>query len=430
MIKKITILCLSALTLFGCGDEIVFNSPAFQGDRGNSLWRAGGFNASINENGFLTITGINGVESVDLIVPSVAVGTYVVGNVNSIEARFTDGFGTVFSTNNRPDPSVSVYPELGEIVIEEIDATSGSFTGTFRFIAFDASGLNSVGFTNGIFFRVPLLSGSIPADPITCLDTEADTALALAAYQATFADDVEYVLTADYTTACIAYRDALQTQRQYCSDVDGSIQGTIDGLEGCVLPCNLAERNRNTAQALFESATIGNYIERCNQYQFYLQQQILICGDEDGSIQAAIDALNCADDDNDGVPTVFEDFNGDGDLDNDDIDGDGIPNYLDDDDDGDGVLTANETVDDNGNPIDTDGDGDVDYLDNDDDGDGLLSNFETGDTDGDGTPNYLDADDDGDGTDTINENADPNMDGDPADAVDTDGNGTPDYLEA
>lgn len=427
--KKITLLFLAAITLWGCGDEIEFNSPAFQGDRANQLWRADGYNATIDANGFLFITGTRGAETVILKVPTVAIGTYVTGNVNSIEARYIDGFGTVFSTNNRPDPSVSIYPELGEIVIEEIDAANGRFTGTFRFLAFDASGLNSVGYTNGIFFKVPLLSGTIPANPFTCADAEAESAVALAAHQATFDTSVQFVDTSDFSTTCTAYRDALQTQRDFCGDVDNTIQNTINALGSCVLPCNLAERNRNNAQTLFESANIGNYIALCNQYEFYLQQQIVFCGDADGSIQATIDALNCADSDNDGVADVFEDFNGDGDLDNDDIDGDGTPNYLDNDDDGDGVLTADEAKDANGIPVDTDGDGDVDYLDNDDDGDGLLTNFETGDTDGDGTPNHLDADDDGDGIDTINENADPNMDGDPADAVDTDMNGTPDYLQ-
>ena len=48
------------------------------------------------------------------------------------------------------------------------------------------------------------------------------------------------------------------------------------------------------------------------------------------------------DDDKDGVPSFFEDINGDGDPRNDDTDGDNIPNYLDTDDDGDGKLTKDE----------------------------------------------------------------------------------------
>ncbi|MEM1118813.1 MAG: gliding motility-associated C-terminal domain-containing protein [Bacteroidota bacterium] len=48
------------------------------------------------------------------------------------------------------------------------------------------------------------------------------------------------------------------------------------------------------------------------------------------------------DSDMDGTPDLAEDLNGDGNLENDDTDGDSIPNYLDDDDDGDGILTALE----------------------------------------------------------------------------------------
>lgn len=86
-------------------------------------------------------------------------------------------------------------------------------------------------------------------------------------------------------------------------------------------------------------------------------------------------------DDNDGIPAELEDINGNGNLDDDDTDGDNLPNYKDPDDDGDNVLTIDE------NPNYTVADG--------------LSNAQ--DTDGDGTPDYLDPDDDGDGVKTRDE---------------------------
>ncbi|MBP0905549.1 hypothetical protein ACFSKN_16895 [Mariniflexile gromovii] len=86
-------------------------------------------------------------------------------------------------------------------------------------------------------------------------------------------------------------------------------------------------------------------------------------------------------DDNDGIPAELEDINGNGDLTDDDTDGDGIPNYLDEDDDGDNVLTKNESPDPNGDgdlsdALNTDGDDDPNYLDDDDDGDGILTRDE------------------------------------------------------
>lgn len=76
--------------------------------------------------------------------------------------------------------------------------------------------------------------------------------------------------------------------------------------------------------------------------------------------------------DNDGIPSIMEDVNGNGYLfdDNTDLDSESftfLPNFRDADDDGDGVSTRSEVTDDDGNIIvpypDADGDGVPDYLD-------------------------------------------------------------------
>lgn len=86
-----------------------------------------------------------------------------------------------------------------------------------------------------------------------------------------------------------------------------------------------------------------------------------------------------------------------------DTDGDGKINALDADDDDDGLQTRFENYN-GGKP-------------NDDD------------SDADGKPDYLDADDDGDGKLTSQEMSDLNKDGSPADALDADKDGVPDYLD-
>ena len=74
------------------------------------------------------------------------------------------------------------------------------------------------------------------------------------------------------------------------------------------------------------------------------------------------------DQDNDGVPSIVEDLNGNQIEEDDDTDGDQLPNYIDADDDNDGRPTSDEIeIDGDGNITypDEDGDGIVDYLDSD-----------------------------------------------------------------
>lgn len=90
----------------------------------------------------------------------------------------------------------------------------------------------------------------------------------------------------------------------------------------------------------------------------------------DRNLMFYVDLLTLVDDtdhDNDGVPSITEDVDGDGNVNNDDTDGDGVQNFVDTDDDGDGILTKNEDANGNGN-------------------------LEDDDTDNDGIPNYLDSD--------------------------------------
>jgi len=63
-----------------------------------------------------------------------------------------------------------------------------------------------------------------------------------------------------------------------------------------------------------------------------------------------LDHIENTNHDGDGVPSILEDIDGDGDPTNDDTDEDLIPDYLDGDDDGDGVATKNEDANNDGDP--------------------------------------------------------------------------------
>lgn len=141
-------------------------------------------------------------------------------------------------------------------------------------------------------------------------------------------------------------------------------------------------------------------------------QQTIYAAYNDQIIPVQLSLVDCSlDFDMDTILTTDEDINSDGNLANDDTDGDGIPNFIDSDDDGDNIPTLKEYITSIGG-ITTDG---------------INEGNETPtDTDSDGIPNYLDNDDDGDGILTINEDYDHN--GDPSDD-DSNDNGVPDYLE-
>ena len=146
-------LCVILVMLFWTCSDVEFNDPAFQADRNNELWRAISFKAEVEPDGAFVISGTNNLETIRLVLPNNIEGNYTVGDEGSAYAEYIDAFDTVFSTANPPDPSVSIYPEIGSVRITQ--SASDLFTGEFNFIAFDSEGLNPVGFSNGIFFEVP-----------------------------------------------------------------------------------------------------------------------------------------------------------------------------------------------------------------------------------------------------------------------------------
>ena len=140
-----------------------------------------------------------------------------------------------------------------------------------------------------------------------------------------------------------------------------------------------------TANGLFNYRTYSNTTLPANLFCSDVPSSEIKIIQDYQSMATVIITATLVRDDNDGIPAHLEDINGNGNLDDDDTDGDGIPNYLDPDDDGDNVLTKDEKPDPNGDGIlndaqDTDGDGIPDYLDNDDDGDGVLTRDEETDT--------------------------------------------------
>ncbi|WP_397364502.1 DUF6252 family protein [Olleya sp. R77988] len=227
--KRITILLAVLLTLSSCGEELVFNSPAFIGNNGDELWEATTYRANVDDLGYLTITGVRNSETINLRTDNTIEGDYNLGNEVS-SAIYEDALGTVYSTNSVPHPSVQIYPAEGTITITEYNLIERTVSGTFFFHAFDNTGLNSENFNKGYFYNVPILS-------IGVVDTTGQTiacqnASAVVLTTQTNLDNVDPTGT-DYTPFCVAYKTALQVKKQACGDPDGSIQDLINGLGDC-----------------------------------------------------------------------------------------------------------------------------------------------------------------------------------------------------
>jgi len=182
----------------------------------------------------------------------------------------------------------------------------------------------------------------------------------------------------------------------------------VDGYKNELLSLFNLDPNTNTVNILdsTNSPVSGDVALGSGNNSFTI---ILNPGTNEAIFDLYASFINCDNDDEiDGIPNGMEDVNGNGNLADDDTDGDGIPNYLDDDDDGDTAISEYEIV--FGGRS------------------GNMTNPPTFlDTDNDGIYNHLDMDDDGDGVITMDE--DYNGNGDPTDD-DLNGNNIPDYLDA
>ncbi|ARV10045.1 hypothetical protein BTO05_10505 [Winogradskyella sp. PC-19] len=334
------ILLIFFITLFfGCVDDVEFNNPAIQANFEGQSWIGVARTAAIKDGG-LIIRATRGTEVLLLFTTRTDVGTYPLGANNQSEARYISADGTVYSTLNSPDPSIQVFPSDGLIKTSNIDSVMNTATGTFRFNAFTADGLNSVNFIDGVFFQITLRQ-----------DIAEETGGSTCALATDSVSALNAQVTAETPSAmlCEQYLTALEIQLLSCDDSSGDIQQTINNLD-----CN--DDDADGIPNSFEDINMDGNL------------------DNDDTDMDGIPNYQDADDDGDSIDTINETG---------DTDGDAIPNYLDNDDDGDSILTIFE------DPIalqNTDGDGFLDYLDADDDNDGALTIDENPDPNGDGNP--------------------------------------------
>lgn len=237
MKKNVIFLCLIFLVVFNCSDQVEFNIPAIQGFKDGEIWKAV-YQAADIDFGGLVIEGGNNVETLLFVTVDDGRGTYTFGENSPNEARFTDANGVVYSTKNAPDPSLSVYPADGEIVIQSFDnnATPKTLTGIFWFNAYSSDGLKRINFNEGHVYRVPLVGGldaSMTSSDEGVISTCLDALIAASAAALNFYSVDQS--SANYTPYCNYYKATLIQQINLCGDTLGSLQEKVDSLGDCTI---------------------------------------------------------------------------------------------------------------------------------------------------------------------------------------------------
>ncbi len=97
---------------------------------------------------------------------------------------------------------------------------------------------------------------------------------------------------------CTIYKYNIQNVINQCGDSTGVYQNLLDDLGDCganSTECEVATNARLTAEGIFNATDPGsdNYTQVCNTYALALQNEIDICGDDDGVLQGKLDALDC-----------------------------------------------------------------------------------------------------------------------------------------
>lgn len=218
--KKIFLIALLSLFVISCGDDIETNTPSIQGEVEDIFFRSGSSTATLNEDGSVTLTGSSSDEVVTLTASAYEEGIYSFGGSVTNEATFEDFNGVLYLTGENGD---------GEIEITRIEG--GRLSGEFYFNALENGVGDTINFSKGSFFDVPLTNPGTSSTPGSDLDCEEAQNIRLAAKLAY--DNVDPNNTEQLQLVCNAYRNALNQEIDTCGDESGDLQAILDTLGSC-----------------------------------------------------------------------------------------------------------------------------------------------------------------------------------------------------
>ncbi|PZD77712.1 DUF6252 family protein [Mesonia sp. K7] len=216
--RNFTLMFMLAALFVGCQGDSEFNMPSIQGEVDTVFYRATNTSATINDDGSVTITGQHDDGTVVLKFAEYEVGNYGIDGNMSNTASFTTEDNVNYITNDE-----------GEGIINVVKIENGELFGDFYFNAYREGVGDTLNFSRGSFFGVPLTNPTPPTGPSqACIVAQADAAQAEMTFDQTNPNDTQAM-----TDNCNAYKAALESQMQECGDSDGSIQDEIDTLGDC-----------------------------------------------------------------------------------------------------------------------------------------------------------------------------------------------------
>jgi gliding motility-associated-like protein len=173
---------------------------------------------------------------------------------------------------------------------------------------------------------------------------------------------------------------------EFGTNQEAQLLSDASDIEGDALSVVDVTADKNVEGVVFDAAGNFTYENKSLVGQIVFTYEVCDDGSPSACSQSTFTlTVTSGDFDADGIPDDVElEFN--------DVDGDGTPEYADTDSDNDEISDTIEAGSNPANPVDTDGDGTPDFVDLDSDGDG-KSDEEEGleDCDFDGIPNYIDA---------------------------------------
>jgi len=219
--RNFFLLALFSFFMMSCEDNIEFNSTSIQGEVEGVFFRSFNSSATVNDDGSVTLIGESAEETVTLKVSNYEVGTYVIQGNAANEATFENFNGTIYITDGEGD---------GKIELTKVE--DGKLSGEFYFNALENGVGDTINFSKGSFFDVPVTSQDTSTPPSSDLECEEAQNIRLMAKLAY--DNIDPNNSQEIEPACNSYRAALNQEIQVCGDENGELQAILDSLGDCM----------------------------------------------------------------------------------------------------------------------------------------------------------------------------------------------------